>query len=113
MSFIRSLSMDDWTAKQLEYMRSGGNDRFNQFLHNYNLEEDAPEVKYRSKAADFYRRRVLRPLMSTQLRSTAECLVFTLDPPAYDEGREEVEGLPKPAPQVEAEEYYVLTKAGN
>jgi hypothetical protein len=97
--------MDEWTPKQLEYMRAGGNDHFTQFLHSYNLDEESPEVKYKSKAADYYRKRVLLLLTLGQLRATAESLVFPADPPAFDEGREEIPDLPKFAPPAEPAEY--------
>ena len=32
LSFVRSVSMDSWTPKQIETMKNGGNSRFRLFL---------------------------------------------------------------------------------
>ncbi len=58
ISFVRSLTMDSWTAKQLLLMQNGGNAKFREFMSNYGLDNVSPGTKYRTKAAEYYRRTV-------------------------------------------------------
>lgn len=59
ISFVRSLTMDAWNEKQIGFMQSGGNSKFKAFMATYDLETVPPTVKYKTKAADHYRRRVI------------------------------------------------------
>jgi hypothetical protein len=59
-------------------MKVGGNQQFKEFLEKYNLEEEKPKVKYMTKAANFYRRK---------LAAMANNTLFNEDDPDYDEGR--------------------------
>ena len=58
ISLIRSLQIDSWTENQLLYLTKGGNNNFNKNLIEFNIDPSSAslEVKYRSKAADYYRR---------------------------------------------------------
>ena len=58
ISLIRSLQIDTWTEKQLLYLTKGGNNNFKKNLNDFNIDpSSAPlEVKYKSKASDYYRR---------------------------------------------------------
>ena len=58
ISLIRSLQIDSWTENQLLYLTKGGNNNFNKNLTEFNIDPSSAslEVKYRSKAADYYRR---------------------------------------------------------
>ena len=38
ISFVRSVSMDSWSEKQITKMRLGGNDKCNNFLNKYNID---------------------------------------------------------------------------
>ncbi len=68
-SFIRSIPKDSWTDRQLEYLRIGGNKRFADFMQSYDLNAVSPLIKYRTKAAEFYRQSVLvRSLHPLSLR---------------------------------------------
>ena len=56
ISTIRSLQVDSWTEKQVKYLSLGGNLRFKNFLAEYKIETSSSnELKYKSKAAEFYR----------------------------------------------------------
>ena len=58
ISFVRSTTMDSWTDKQLKCMNLGGNKELNDFFSEYDLNSEPSDVKYQTKAAEFYRRRV-------------------------------------------------------
>ena len=58
VSFVRSISMDAWSEKQLKCMTLGGNKRMYDFFNEYDLNLEPDNVKFMSKAAEFYRRRV-------------------------------------------------------
>ena len=40
VSFIRSVTMDQWTQEQVNIMKVGGNQRLRDFLTAYNMPED-------------------------------------------------------------------------
>ena len=58
ISLIRSLQIDTWSEKQLLYLTKGGNDNFKKHLKEFNIDPASAsiDIKYRSKAADYYRR---------------------------------------------------------
>ena len=57
VSLIRSLQIDSWTEKQLLYLTKGGNKNFKNNLSEFNIAETAAlDIKYKSKAADYYRK---------------------------------------------------------
>ena len=55
ISFVRSMTMDSWSIKELRYMSHGGNKAFREFLQPYNIPELPHSNKYTSKAANYYR----------------------------------------------------------
>ena len=57
VSLIRSLQIDSWTENQLLYLSKGGNINFKNNLSEFNIAETAAlDIKYKSKAADYYRK---------------------------------------------------------
>ena len=57
VSLIRSLQIDSWTERQLLYLTKGGNKNFKNNLSEFNIAETATlDIKYKSKAADYYRK---------------------------------------------------------
>ena len=59
VSFIRSVTMDQWTQDQVNIMKVGGNQRLRDFLTTYNMPEDIDKKKiYCSKLMNFYRRQL-------------------------------------------------------
>lgn len=60
ISFVRSVSMDSWTPKQIEMMANGGNAACNTFLKKYNVSSGTHSIsqKYNSPAASLYRARL-------------------------------------------------------
>jgi len=59
VSFIRSVTMDQWTQEQVNIMKVGGNQRLRDFLTTYNMPEDIDKKKiYCSKLMNFYRRQL-------------------------------------------------------
>jgi len=58
ISLIRSLQIDTWSEKQLLYLTKGGNDNFKKHLKEFNIDPASAsiDIKYKSKAADYYRR---------------------------------------------------------
>ena len=57
-SKIRSLLHDDWDYTSVLYIRLGSNMMFQSFLLKYSLENAQPEVRYKTYAAEYYRKRV-------------------------------------------------------
>lgn len=59
LSFVRSVSMDAWSAEQLKRMQLGGNDALNAFLKNYGVDKYTDiRDKYNSQAAEYYRDKI-------------------------------------------------------
>lgn len=51
--------MDSWTDKQIAMMRLGGNDKFNTFLKQYNVQKTLTiPQKYNTSAALYFRERL-------------------------------------------------------
>ena len=95
ISFVRSLALDFLKESELRMLETGGNDRFDTFLHQEaRLSRDAwqailPLQRYSNPAADLYRRRLkaLSTGMSTSdlpadLRADAATADPTADPAA-------------------------------
>lgn len=61
ISFVRSVSMDSWTQKQIDMMRNGGNSSCNSFLRKYGVSSETHSIsqKYNCPAASLYRDRLL------------------------------------------------------
>jgi hypothetical protein len=60
VSFIKSLSSESWSLKQLKLMTVGGNSELKAFFEIYGIPAAAPpEYKYNTVAAKFYRDRLL------------------------------------------------------
>jgi len=55
-SFVRSLGMDTWSEKQLRLMALGGNKKLRDHFQNYDLNDETVQVRYNTKAADYYRK---------------------------------------------------------
>eukprot|EP00527_Entomoneis_sp_CCMP2396_P004833 CAMPEP_0198141154 /NCGR_PEP_ID=MMETSP1443-20131203/4206_1 /TAXON_ID=186043 /ORGANISM="Entomoneis sp., Strain CCMP2396" /LENGTH=187 /DNA_ID=CAMNT_0043803803 /DNA_START=156 /DNA_END=716 /DNA_ORIENTATION=- len=60
ISFVRSVTMDSWTEKQIAQMKAGGNDKCEEFLtsHGVSMSSEARE-KYDTPAAELYRQVLL------------------------------------------------------
>lgn len=59
ISVIRSLQIDSWDDKQIMFLKKGGNYKYQEMLIEYNLSNvDTIELKYKTKAADFYRKKL-------------------------------------------------------
>ena len=60
ISFVRSVSMDSWSDKQIKKMMIGGNDKCNSFLAKYNIPKNTRiEAKYNEPAALLYKDRLI------------------------------------------------------
>ena len=57
-SLIRSLQIDSWSDNQLLFLSKGGNNNYKKNLSEFNIDPSSAsvEIKYKSKAADYYRR---------------------------------------------------------
>lgn len=86
VSFVRSVSMDSWSEKQIQMMRSGGNNKCNAFLQQYNVaKETSIPTKYNAPAAQLYRDRLLaevdgRPLPTELPKATSNATAGGTDP---------------------------------
>ncbi len=58
ISYIRSLQIDSWTENQLLFLKKGGNNKFKKNFEEFNIfiNSSSVDIKYKSKAADYYRR---------------------------------------------------------
>ena len=56
-SLIKSLSMDELSQNDLDYLRTGGNNKLNNFLEGFNINKQtfSLEEKYKTKASVYYR----------------------------------------------------------
>jgi len=69
-SFVRSITMDAWTNKELERMKSGGNSKMKHFCAEKGISmNDSIESKYTSPTFDIYRVELSR---STEIGTRAE-----------------------------------------
>jgi hypothetical protein len=50
--------MDSWGEKAIKMMSSGGNKNLYEFFKQYDLNEESVEIRYKTKAADYYRSKV-------------------------------------------------------
>lgn len=78
ISIVKSLKMDIFSDEQLKYMDKGGNRKFQTYLENYGIQDFITEKKYRTKAAEHYRK-------------TLRSLVHNMEPPSpllLEEGRD-------------------------
>jgi len=80
ISFVRSVTMDSWTNDQIQMMRTGGNDKCNNFLDKYkSLYKSGGKCnissKYNSPAAQLYMQRIKAEVegkpLPTELPKTA------------------------------------------
>ena len=55
ISFVRSLSMDGLSDQQKKLLSLGGNKRFMEFMEMYELGSEPANIKYKTRAAEFYR----------------------------------------------------------
>lgn len=50
--------MDAISDKQYKLLQYGGNKKFKEFMEKYDLNSQPSKIKYRTKAADYYRQQV-------------------------------------------------------
>ena len=55
LTFVRSVDLDEWTQRQIDAMRLGGNDNAKKFFRKHGCTDSKGEKKYTSKAAVAYR----------------------------------------------------------
>ena len=82
ISFVRSITMDSWSTKQLKCMQLGGNEGLSEFLASYDLMSEPMDVRYQTKAAEYYRKK---------LRAFWNDEEFNEEKPDYEEGRMSIE----------------------
>lgn len=47
--------MDAISDKQYKFLQAGGNKRFREYMEKYELNSQPSKIKYRTKAAEYYR----------------------------------------------------------
>ena len=81
ISYIKSLSMDEWEDKQIELMKIGGNERLKNFIKEYDINNDMIiEKKYKLIALDYYRKMLHYEIYGGEL----------IDKPNKEEGLKEI-----------------------
>jgi hypothetical protein len=83
--------MDSWNAKQLKCMQLGGNHGLAEFLSSYDLMSEPMDVRYQTKAAEYYRKK---------LKAFANEEEFNEEKPDYEEGRTVIEYKVKSAEEM-------------
>jgi ADP-ribosylation factor GTPase-activating protein 1 len=79
ISFVRSITMDEWNEKQLKMMEFGGNEALEDFLTSYCMQKNLQV--YRTKAVQFYR---------DCLKARAEGGELCVEPPDLEIGQQPV-----------------------
>ena len=90
-SVVRSLNLDSWSEKQLKLMSLGGNVRLKKHFEDYDLLEMPATDRYKTVAADFYRR---------TLRSQMEGQAIWEDPPTKEEGAKIIEQVERSSEEI-------------
>ena len=86
ISTIRSLQIDSWTDKQIFYLSKGGNDKFKQNLLEFNIDPNTQiDLKYKSKAADYYRKILKNAVEKSTNKDYKEIEIIK---PSLEEGKE-------------------------
>ena len=81
---VHCLSMDAINDKQKKLLSLGGNKKFFEFMQAYGLNTEPSNVKYKTKAAEFYRQK---------LKFLAEGKDFYEQPPNEEEGKKFIKGF--------------------
>lgn len=70
VSFVRSVDLDEWTQRQIDAMRLGGNDNCREFFRKHGQTElhGKIEKKYHSKAATLYKTELLKLVEAAALK---------------------------------------------
>ena len=90
VSFIRSVTMDQWTQEQVNIMKVGGNQRLREFFTTYDMPENIDKKQiYCSKLMNFYRR---------QLKSEANGQIFMEPLPPREEFWSQLNSEDEPSP---------------
>ena len=59
ISVIRSLQIDSWDDKQIMFLKKGGDANYKELLKEFNLlSTNSLDLKYKTKAADYYRKKL-------------------------------------------------------
>ncbi len=60
ISFVRSITMDSWTEKQMGLMKAGGNEELRQWFNQHGVNNSGSIAeKYNSPVAELYKERLL------------------------------------------------------
>eukprot|EP00741_Cyanophora_paradoxa_P022534 tig00021464_g21760.t1 len=93
ISFVRSLTMDAWNARQLRSMQAGGNEKLIAFFKEYGVPESASiEMKYKSNIAELYREK-LRSIVEGKAWFPPPNGTVSYTPPAAQPGRALTPGI--------------------
>jgi ADP-ribosylation factor GTPase-activating protein 1 len=58
LSFVRSLTMDAWSDRQIAFMKAGGNTQAKEWVETYNVKDTDLKNKYSSPAFEAYREKL-------------------------------------------------------
>lgn len=76
-SFVRSITMDSWSEKQIKMMRSGGNQKLIDWFESHGVTSDQRIAKkYHSPAAELFRERCERTEYLSVGVMRVACLLF-------------------------------------
>jgi len=91
-SIIRSIQLENWDDKQIQFLKLGGNLNFKHFLSEYNINTNSSDnnLKYKSKCAEYYRK-YLRSLVEKEINPNY--IEENIQKPSLQEGIEIIEDL--------------------
>ena len=89
-SIIRSIQLENWDDKQIQFLKLGGNLNFKHFLSEYNINTNSSDnnLKYKSKCAEYYRK-YLRSLVEKEINPNY--IEENIQKPSLQEGIEIIE----------------------
>lgn len=76
-SFVRSITMDSWSEKQIKMMRAGGNQKLLDWFESHGVTRDQRITKkYHSPAAELFRERYGAPLCCFVVFFAVTCTLY-------------------------------------
>lgn len=93
ISFVRSVSMDSWTEKQIQQMRLGGNEQFNKFLQQYSVPKSMSiPQKYHTPASMLYKDRLSAKVEGRELPTQLPVVAAASSAASIAEGTDPLPG---------------------
>uniref|UniRef100_A0A6V1NUA9 Arf-GAP domain-containing protein n=1 Tax=Heterosigma akashiwo TaxID=2829 RepID=A0A6V1NUA9_HETAK len=84
LSFVRSVTMDSWTDKQIDMMRAGGNTKFREWMTSKGVDNNMHiRAKYNTPEAELYKERLRATVEGRPLPETLPERAAPIQPPPH------------------------------